>query len=417
MSELDDTNDESLEGHSDADSTDLSDGLDEQSRQSDVELKDTLVIESTDEDLPEDDCPPCKGGAPAWMATFADMATLLMAFFVLILSFAQMNVPKFKEVAGSMNDTMGVQRRVPVVEPPTADSIIAKQFMKAKVEPTAMSTISEQTTDKPQLENPELKTTTFSSESFSSSDLEVVKAALADEIARGEVEVTEEQGTISVAVLGKTGDKDSDGETGANSGSKLSEVDIALFAKVVDAQTQVKSEVQVSRSPSTDKNSVVSETKNMSSTEIEAAEGELEEIRSRLSTEISRGLVNVEMVDQEVKITLADQGSFVSGSADLQPGFFEILESVGGVLRDRTGQITVAGHTDNIPIAFSERFQSNWDLSVARSASVVDYLVGDNFVDAGRVTVAGYADTVPIASNESATGRAQNRRIEIKVKP
>ena len=166
MSELDDKNDESLDGHSDDDSTDLSDGLDEQSRQSDVELKDTLVIESTDEDLPEDDCPPCKGGAPAWMATFADMATLLMAFFVLILSFAQMNVPKFKEVAGSMNDTMGVQRRVPVVEPPTADSIIAKQFMKAKVEPTAMSTISEQTTDKPQLENPELKTTTFSSESF-----------------------------------------------------------------------------------------------------------------------------------------------------------------------------------------------------------------------------------------------------------
>ena len=57
-----------------------------------------------------------QGGAPAWMATFADMATLLMAFFVLILSFAQMNVPKFKEVSGSMNDSMGVQRQVPVVE-------------------------------------------------------------------------------------------------------------------------------------------------------------------------------------------------------------------------------------------------------------------------------------------------------------
>ena len=56
------------------------------------------------------DCPECKSGAPAWMATFADMATLLMAFFVLILSFAHMNVPKFKNVSGSMKSTFGVQR-------------------------------------------------------------------------------------------------------------------------------------------------------------------------------------------------------------------------------------------------------------------------------------------------------------------
>jgi len=68
------------------------------------------------EELPPVECPKCAGGgAPAWMATFADMATLLMAFFVLLLSFAQMNVPKFKEVSGSMNDSMGVQRVVPVV--------------------------------------------------------------------------------------------------------------------------------------------------------------------------------------------------------------------------------------------------------------------------------------------------------------
>lgn len=48
---------------------------------------------------PPPPCPPCKGGAPAWMATFADMATLLMAFFVLLLSFAEMNVPKYKQIA------------------------------------------------------------------------------------------------------------------------------------------------------------------------------------------------------------------------------------------------------------------------------------------------------------------------------
>ena len=57
----------------------------------------------------EEDCS-CPGGAPAWMATFADMATLLMAFFVLILSFASVNVPKFEQVSGSLKVAFGVKR-------------------------------------------------------------------------------------------------------------------------------------------------------------------------------------------------------------------------------------------------------------------------------------------------------------------
>ena len=364
----------------------------------------------------EPDCPPCKSGAPAWMATFADMATLLMAFFVLILSFAHMNVPKFKEVAGSMNDSMGVQRQVPVVEPPTADSIIATQFMKAKVEPTAMSTISEQTTDDPQPQDVELKVTTSPSDTSTSSDLEKVKQALKDEIAEGQVSVTEVDGKISVALSGDTPNSNYEGSNGEQSGNKLDESEIAIYAKVVNAQAQVSSEVQVLKSPSSSEMSVVATSNGKTPQSNDAATSEFEEIKSRLTTEISQGRVNVEMVDDEIKITLADQGSFVSGSADLRSGFYPVLESVGAALKGRAGLITVAGHTDSIPVAFSQRFQSNWDLSVSRSASVVDYLVGDGFVEAGKVTVTGFADTIPIASNDSAAGRAQNRRIEIKVK-
>jgi chemotaxis protein MotB len=339
-----------------------------------------------------------------------------MAFFVLILSFAQMNVPKFKEVAGSMNDSMGVQRQVPVVEPPTADSIIATQFMKAKVEPTAMSTISEQTTDDPQPQDVELKVTTSPSDTSTSSDLEKVKQALKDEIARGQVSVAEVDGKISVALTGDIPGSNNEGDKGEQSGSKLDESEIAIFAKVVNAQAQVSSEVQVSKSPSSSEMSVVATSNGKTPQSNEAATNEFEEIKSRLTTEISQGRVNVEMVDDEIKITLADQGSFVSGSADLRSGFYPVLESVGAALKGRAGLITVAGHTDSIPVAFSQRFQSNWDLSVSRSASVVDYLVGDGFVEAGKVTVTGFADTIPIASNDSAAGRAQNRRIEIKVK-
>jgi chemotaxis protein MotB len=64
-----------------------------------------------DEEQDAEDCPKCPPqGAPAWMATFADMATLLMAFFVLILSFAEFNVPKFKQISGSLKRLLVFKR-------------------------------------------------------------------------------------------------------------------------------------------------------------------------------------------------------------------------------------------------------------------------------------------------------------------
>ena len=94
-----------------------------------------------------EECAPCKGGAPAWMATFADMATLLMAFFVLILSFAEMNVPKYKQITGSLKAAFGVQRLIPVVEPPKARSMIAREFSPAEAKPTPQQTVKQDTTD------------------------------------------------------------------------------------------------------------------------------------------------------------------------------------------------------------------------------------------------------------------------------
>ena len=97
----------------------------------------------------EEGCPECKKcppvGAPAWMATFADMATLLMAFFVLILSFAEFNVPKFKQISGSLKNAFGVQRVVPIVEQPKGTTILSLNFSPSP-NPSISTDMTQQTT-------------------------------------------------------------------------------------------------------------------------------------------------------------------------------------------------------------------------------------------------------------------------------
>ncbi|MDB9969881.1 OmpA family protein [Porticoccaceae bacterium] len=359
----------------------------------------------------EPDCPPCKSGAPAWMATFADMATLLMAFFVLILSFAHMNVPKYKEVSGSMNDKFGVQKIVPTVEQPTADNIIAKQYKTAKVDPTLLDVIQEQTTAEPQPEDPELKDALKKNDFDTNADIEVLKKSLAKEIAEGKVKVTVKDKKLVVEVVAdaKTGRQGEANKT--KSGAQLMQSDLEIYAKVASAQAQVQSQIEVvDASPE-------SLAGDLSGRGYEAGEqaiaDQYEKIRARLSNEIAEGLAEVERDGDKIIVRLAERGSFRSGYADLQPAFKPLLDKVGASIADSSGLITIEGHTDNIPMAFSERFRSNWDLSAARSAAVADYLLNSSAIDDGRVSVTGLADTKPLVANDSPAGRSKNRRIEV----
>lgn len=96
----------------------------------------------------ECDCPPCEEGLPPWLATFADMMALLMCFFVLLLSFAEMDVLKYKQVAGAMKLAFGVQRIVKATEIPKGTSVIAKQYSPGTpTEVTPLEIMREKTTD------------------------------------------------------------------------------------------------------------------------------------------------------------------------------------------------------------------------------------------------------------------------------
>lgn len=80
-------------------------------------------------------------GAPAWMATFADLATLLLCFFVLLLSFSEMDVAKFKQLAGSMREAFGVQAEIKAKTIPKGTSIIAKEFSPGEPKKTVLNTV------------------------------------------------------------------------------------------------------------------------------------------------------------------------------------------------------------------------------------------------------------------------------------
>ena len=89
----------------------------------------------------------CEEGLPAWVMTFADLMSLLMCFFVLLLSFSEMDLQKFKQVAGSVQMAFGVQRDIPAIEPPMGTSIIAQEFSPGDPKPTVIKVIKQDTID------------------------------------------------------------------------------------------------------------------------------------------------------------------------------------------------------------------------------------------------------------------------------
>jgi chemotaxis protein MotB len=94
-----------------------------------------------------DECPKCPEGLPPWLATFADLMSLLMCFFVLLLSFAEVDAQRFKKMAEAMKDAFGVQREIPAVEIVKGTSVIMQEFSPGKPEPSPIEDIRQITSD------------------------------------------------------------------------------------------------------------------------------------------------------------------------------------------------------------------------------------------------------------------------------
>lgn len=275
--------------------------------------------------MDEEECPKCEEGLPSWMGTFADLMSLLMCFFVLLLSFATIDAIRFKKMAESMKDAFGVQREIPAAEIVKGVSVIKQEWSPTISDPSIITEIRQETTD---TEKEHLKM----QDASESESQEQIDAQQAMEIAK---EVMENE---------------------------------------LDEQ--------------------------------------MAELQEALQEQVDEGLITLEREESKIIIRIQEKGSFRSGSARLDPGFHKVMAEISQVLVGKPGKILVAGHTDNIPIN-TGRFRSNWELSSARAVTVLHSLLKNKDIDQKRVVVQGFAETKPLVGNDTAEGRARNRRVEL----
>ena len=396
-----------------------------------------MAEEVLDEEQDEQECPKCPPtGAPAWMATFADMATLLMAFFVLILSFAEFNVPKFKQISGSLKEAFGVQKVVPVVEQPKGTTIIALEF-SPNPSPSISETLRQDTTElqQPNLVIPEQDDVApdgSEDDKDKDSDFEGAGGEGAEQLDATELaqqlQKAIDSGEVTVETLGenvvinfpeeKTSDEqiqtlvaealEALNEARQKSGSTESEV----FFGGIEQQLEKLASTVDSDDPNDGDGQGGSSAEQAE--KVQNASRTTEELTVALREQIDQGLVAVEQREDSVFITVGSGGAFPSGTADLTDEARRILDRIALASMSPESEITVTGHTDDVPIS-NAQFRDNWDLAAGRAASVVQAIQQTGLINGDRLSAVSKGEMAPIGDNSTAAGREENRRIEIEI--
>ncbi|MEE2695014.1 MAG: OmpA family protein [Pseudomonadota bacterium] len=376
------------------------------------------------EEEEEHECEECPAkGAPAWMATFADMATLLMAFFVLILSFAEFNVPKFKQISGSMKNAFGIQRVIPVVEQPKGTTILSLDFSPNPT-PSVQPNMKQQTTETDQ-KNVELKTKTQDGQKDDAENKDAQELAenIKDAVSKGDADVEVETVGDKVVVNfdpAKTDEKDLQEAVKAiesvKAASGKSDTEV-LFGGVEKQLAQLATAANKKGKGDGDSNEGdnAGESPDTSKEEEKKAQIAEDKFRVALKEEMGEGLIDIERDEDKVIITVGSGGAFKSGSADLTAKAKKIMAKIAEVNKKGRSEILVSGHTDDKPLTFGSIYRDNWDLAAARSSSVVQELSKTGKLKPERMKAISYGETQPLAGNETAQGRAKNRRIEIEI--
>ena len=236
----------------------------------------------------------CKGCGPAWLATFADLMSLLMALFVLLFAMSSLEVPKYKAVVESLTEALG-------------------------------------------------------------------------------------------------------------GGTELSPEQIHYFQSL---QKSMQEEADKDASQVVVKNTVIQDLHPLYDSLVETYTNasKQQDIKIQYDAE-----------NNQIRLVFAEQIAFDPGSAELKP-YFKVLLRKFFLFKQEDVALKVVGHTDSRPIT-GGRFKSNWELSSARAASVIEQLVGDGSIRPDQAEAVGLADTQPVALGNTEKDYAKNRRVEVLVTP
>ena len=407
-----------------------------------TETEEEVIVVIDEDEEEEHVCPPV--GAPIWMATFADMVCILIAIFVLILTFADFDVPKFKELTGALRMSFGVQREEVVLEQPKGTTIIEVNFspspVQAIIEEIRQDTtienleeIERESEDKDADQGEALDTggqmdgnqyDDKGSQSNSKIIAEQLASALEGAIQSGEIELRTKGEQVVVEYVAKQNAQEP-------SESNLPELMQQTLTALDDANLNEMQKSDVVMGNLQQQLREILVTVDQQRNEIRELNNELygndgdaddkakasiakDVLEVALRQEIDQGLVAVEQRKDNVIITVGSGGAFPSGTADLTEKAQEVIERIAFNALTSSSRMTVTGHTDNVPIS-GGLYRDNWDLAAARAASVVQAVQATGIVPPENLEAVSKGENEPVASNENAIGRERNRRIEIEI--
>lgn len=311
-----------------------------------------------------------------WPISLADMMTLLLCFFLLIVAVSHVDLNRYERVADSMQQAMVQEKPAP-------------RKKAAEAPPVTEKTAPPLPFEKPQVRS-KVSRTTLASESVPPYEPPA-------------------QGT-QAADASKPAEPHS-GQPPDKPGEQAKTPEAAKAGDRPQAGEPANTEVAAAKNPKPGEERTGPTRKS------------LDDIRKELSgkLDVTAGAVEVRPRDNGVELNLRGAAFFDLASAEVKPGGIPLLRDIAATLAGTPYKVTVEGHTDNLPME-SWLYPSNWELSSARASRVARFLI-DHGVARDHLRVEGLADTQPVAPNADPAGRAipenqaKNRRVVILVSP